>query len=723
MTKASRKHKHKHPARHVKPLPPIKPPKPRTQTSKVLFIAIIGILAAIPFTMGKYTEFNSPGPYDSGAYVYSAAHILDGAEIGVEEKPSAQLGTLLVNILGVWLCGFNETGPKLLQTIFQAAALVLMFIAIRKLFGTLGAAVAVIVASICLSSPLIAKFGNVKEQYMIACMVAGASCFVLYQLGGKWWLALLAGALVSWAPLFKPTGTSVVGAMGLFVIAQPFLKHRTFRQTGRDILLLLAGAAIALGPLYLWIIAWDVKLSLPYSFAWREIVKFLPKAAGPDAKPAADYITTAKQLVSFSEQWPRVLRYYGLLILPIALAIGAIAARIIRIFQRLKIQNPKSQTEKSEFIPKGIENHKPQIEFRNLSPREPKIENRFVLFFAVWWVLDMLFVWISPRSYEQYYLPLNASAAMLGGYLIWVYCEKISRKSGILRTWKTSAFDIGFLAVLIIAAIRIIPGLLPSIEEGQPDNYAQYRMLLSAAVIFLGLGIVGMLLDKLLKGFEILRWYLIGVVGLVCCIVMAWHIFFGIIASPHTGRHYGDRTRGFSQKLNSTTKGPWQDVGEYINQNSLETDKMYVWGWYAGMYVSAQRFSAAAKPVMMPRPAPDTLARIIEGLLAEFEKQRPKFIVASRKRHIPTNRPPYELWPIVMPPTLGVTKPRFLQQNKAETDAYDKDWSKMLRQFDEDEALRYHALKPFREYVMKNYRIVGMFGPHVLFELKNPAPN
>jgi len=33
---------------------------------------IIAILAAIPFCMGKYFEFNSPGAFDSGAYVYSA---------------------------------------------------------------------------------------------------------------------------------------------------------------------------------------------------------------------------------------------------------------------------------------------------------------------------------------------------------------------------------------------------------------------------------------------------------------------------------------------------------------------------------------------------------------------------------------------------------------------------------------------------------------------------
>ncbi|MHC4545274.1 MAG: hypothetical protein ACYTDW_08250, partial [Planctomycetota bacterium] len=159
------------------------------RNKKYIVLAIVAILAAIPFTLGKYFEFNQPDPYDSGGYVYSAKHILDGAVIGVDEIPSAQLGTLLVNMLGVWLLGFNETGPELLQTILQAVALLLMFIAMRKLFGILPAAVGVIVASIYLSAPLIAKFGNVKEQHMIAFMIMAISCFVLYQLGSRFWYA------------------------------------------------------------------------------------------------------------------------------------------------------------------------------------------------------------------------------------------------------------------------------------------------------------------------------------------------------------------------------------------------------------------------------------------------------------------------------------------------------------------------------------------------------
>jgi 4-amino-4-deoxy-L-arabinose transferase-like glycosyltransferase len=579
--------------------------------------------------MGKYFEFKSPGAYDSGANVYSAKHILDGAEIGVEEKHSASLGTLLVNILGVWLCGFNETGPKLVQTILQAAALLLMFVAARKLFGTLPAAVCVIVASVYLSAPLIAKFGNVKEQYMIAFMVMGISCFVLYQLGGKWWLAFLAGAFVSWAPLFKQTGVSAIAAISLFVVLQPLLKSKSLKQTGLCILLLFAGAAAAIGPLYVWIIVGNVRMTLPYSFVAETFGKVLPM--GHDAtlaKPALDYVTGSRKLVPFSEQWPIVLRYYGLLILPIALAVGSIIIRIVKM------------------ISGGF----------NKSKSKKKVGyDRFVLLFAVWWVLDMAFVWISPRSYEQYYLPLNASAAMLGGYLIAVYYEKA----------KTAA--------------------------SRPT------------------------------------WVVIGLLGFLAMIIMSWHIFFGIKKSPYSGRPVGGKYKGYAQKFQEISrrqKYPWQLVGEYIRTNTKQTEKIYVWGWYPGIYVSAQRFSSASKAFSMPRPAPPVLAELVATLIAEFEKEMPKFIVDTRKRHIPTIRPPYELWPIVPQGFAGAKQDQFLPLDENIISAYDKQWAQLLRtKFDEDEALRYEALKPFREFVMKNYRIVQLFGDHVLFGLRNPTAN
>ena len=524
MTKPARMRKL--PKKHVKPQKKDSGILTKLQSNKKLVVfAIVAILAAIPFGLGKYFELSTPGPYDSGAYVYSAKHVLDGAVIGVDEKPSAQLGTLLANMLGVWLFGFNETGPKLIQGIFQAAALVLMFIALYKLFGTLPATVSVIVTSIYLSAPLAAKFGNVKEQFMIAFMVMAISSFIIRQLGGRWWWAVLAGAFVIWAPLFKQTGASAMAAIGLFVLIQPLFKHRSWKQTASDIGLLAAGAVIAIAPACIWLLTSQNGQMLPYAFVWKPIISsFTSSPQEPEPKPVetetdpntaqdkpAEKGLLAKLLPGYvAKSWQalepadrkevarRIFRYYKLLILPIALALAAIAIRIIRLIRRTA---PAEKNGKTSY-------------------------DRFVFLFAVWWLLDMAFVWISPRSYEQYYLPLNASAAMLGGYLIAIYFKLLSN----------------------------------------PVNKNVWRV--------------------------------VGLIGLLVMIVMSWHIFFGIETSPHSNTSYGEKRRGYAQKLKEVAnrkkgaKGSWEILSQYIRNDSTENDKIYVWGWVPGIYVQAQRLSS-----------------------------------------------------------------------------------------------------------------------------------
>jgi hypothetical protein len=610
---------------------------------KFVVLATIAIAAAIPFGLGKHFEFNSPGPYDSGAYVYSAKHIIDGAAIGVDEKPSAQMGTLLVNMLGVWLFGFSETGPKLMQGILQAAALVLMFIAIRKLFGTPAAAVSVIVASIYLSAPLIAKFGNVKEQYMIAFMVIAMSCFILRQLQGRWWWAALAGAFAIWAPLFKQTGASAMAAIGLFVIIQPIFKHRTWKQTGADILLLAAGAILSLVPAFLWLAVEKAPSGYwPYSFVLKSIASSVgssqetaedktdepeteesttqdkPAKKGLLAKLLPGYVHKSWEALEPAERKEvarRVLRYYKLLILPIALAAGAIAVRIIRMVRRT--------------VP---------------AEKEKKINyDRFVFLFAVWWLLDMTFVWISPRSYEQYYLPLNASGAMLGGYLICTYTRLLANPVN-KNVWRV----VGFIGILIMTG-------------------------------------------------------------------MVWHIFFGIEKSPHSNLEYGGKKRGYAQKLKEVAdrrkkgaRGAWESVGRYIRNNSTQNDKIYVWGWVPGIYVQAQRLSPTPKAFegTMHTLSPKVLSKTIEGILSDFEKEPPKFIVDTYKIHFPWDRPALELWPKLRRGFMGMKEAGFLPANKQIIDQYNASYSKILReQIEPDEALRFEAMQPFREFVMNNYEI------------------
>jgi len=591
-----------------------------------LSTVLIVILAGIPFAIGRYFEFGYPDPFDSASNVYSAKHILDGAKIGVDERPSAALGTLLVNILGVSLFGFSEFGPKLIQTIMQTGALVAMFVAMRKLFGKLPAAVGVIVASIYLSSPFIAKFGNVKEQYMIACMATAISFFVLRQLGGGWWYAMLAGAIAAWAPLFKETGLSAIGAMGLFVIVQPIFRHRTWKQTGIDIVLLLAGAAVSMAPLYIWIIGWNVQTSLPYSFVWKAISGFIPSSG---ATEQTGYVSGIRDVMPFSEQWPRVLRFYLALCLPVSLAAGSIIVRIGKI-----IRHSSGTSHESRFD-----------------------YDRFVLLFAVWWLLDMAFVWISPASYEQYYLPLTASGAMTGGYLVAVYRDKLA--GAVFKT----------------------------------------------------------------------NWVITGIVGFVLMVIMSWHIFFGLPRSPYSGVKYQEKRNGYiqrwdeiSQRKNNGWRGSWEVAGRYIRDRTKPTDKIYVWGWVPGIYLSAQRFSStpsAFESEMHTRP-PEQLEQVIDELLSAFHKEMPKYIVDSRKRHLPLDRPQLELWPIVGSSSRG--QPQFLPSDPQTLAEFEKQWAQMLRgRFGDDEARRFEVMGKFRKFVRENYEITQVFGDEVVFKLKTPT--
>jgi 4-amino-4-deoxy-L-arabinose transferase-like glycosyltransferase len=619
-------HSRKHVAREASTVKS-SPGFPSHFISGAILTILVFILAAIPFAYGKYFELNYPDPYDSAAYVYSAQHLFLGAKLGVEETPSAQPGTLLINMLGVKLFGFSEFGPKLIQGILQAAALVLMFYTMRKLYGTLAAAVGVIIASLYLSAPLIAKFGNVKEQHMIAFMVIGVCCYVLGQLGGKWWLNIIAGAALGWAPMFKQTGISAIAAVGLFVIVQPFFKWQSIKQTLVDIGLLAGGFVIGVGPVCLWILSNHYLAYLPYLWAWTMVF-----GSGSAGSKVGSYVSAARDVVPFKQQFPQVMRYYGCLILPVALALISFLIWAVKqiINLKSKISNLKS---------------------RQAAP----VYEKFVLLFGLWWILDMAFVWISPRGYEQYYLPLNASAAMTGGYLIALYQDKVR-------------------------ASNYYPG-----------------------------------------------WIVAGLAGMVVMIAMSWQIVFGITVSPFSGKPYGEHVRGYVQKwpevrqLVNGEKMIWQVVGDYIREHSRPDDGMYVWGWFPGIYIRAERFcpSPAAFESSMHTKAPQTLAEDMNNLLVSFKKKKPVFIVDSRKQEFPNDRPPLPLWPVRITNT---GKIELVQDNDEEIDRFDAQYAQVLAEsFKDGEADRYKAMKPMRDFIRRNYKIInkGQYGQFILFELKD----
>lgn len=583
-------------------------------------LVIVVVLAVIPFVAGKVGEFKTPGPFDSSGYVYSAEAVLQGAEIGVDHRPSAQMGTLLVNMLGVKLFGFNEIGPEIIQMLLQMMALVFMGAALYRLYGLPAAGAGVFIASFYLSAPHIAKFGNVKEQYMIAVMVIGVSCYVLGQLRGRWWWTLLAGLALSWGPLFKETGTSALGAVGFFVLLQGVLKWRPWRATLRDMGLLAGGFLLGVVPIIIWLSATGVGTDF---WPYRSIFRVLLPAGG---ERVGGYVTDARKMIPTSEQAARVMRYYASLSVPIALSFLGLVLAGVRIASR-----------------RG-----------DTTAEDKPLDTRFIWLFGAWWALDMAYVWISPRTYEQYFLPLNASGAMCGAFVFAWFQQR----------WKTA------------------PGKGP--------------------------------------------WIVLGAVGLVVMVVTMMPLIVGLSHSPHSGALYKnyqtgqpERRRGYNQRLQEVKQrrpGEWERIGDMIREQSDPNDTLYVWGWYPGIYVQAQRLSNASKAFEgnMHTVGPEELSQRVQDLLVAFTAKPPRFIVDSRKRHFPWNRPNLELWPKMPDPK----QKRNLFIDPAIAGQFDQAYGAMLtKRVDADEAQRYAAMKPLRDFIMQNYAVTWD-GVHAVFKHK-----
>lgn len=712
---------------------------PRTRRFSVgllISIIIMLILGGIPFGIGKYIEFNSPGPFDSGAFVYSAKHLLGGAKLGVDTDSSARPNTLLANVIGVAIFGFNETGPKIVQMILQLGSLAFMFYALRKVFGSVASVTGTTVAAIYLSAPLIAKFGNVKEQFMIPFMIAAACSFLLYEHAQKRRWLVLSGFFALQPYYFKPTGLSIVIALLTFIITANLLR-KSLKQLITETGLFAAGFAAGLlvpGILYLWqgnptgllrtlpavmlqvgcvfavlilvlaaiiigakrihlitqlqqVSKWiwiaglcliPVMLIISIAIIKAEegfdnddiasYIRNIPMVSAPaklvrfvDSQVArllaasglkGGYVSNSWKAIGLSKLAPQIFRYYKALSVPILLALAStLTAAAIWLSGLIR----KTKTTPAD------------------------IQSKLVWLLAIWWILDMAFVWGSPRSYEQYYLPLCASGAMLAGYIVWKWQKRYT----------------------------LSPNKMPWLAGG-----------LAAAITLSCLSIP---------------------------------IFIGQRYSPDTGadyvKNYGGRRRGFGpslKELSSRQKGAWIAVGDYIRTHSNKEDTIYVWGWVPGIYVQAQRLAPVSRAFYgdMHVTPPRKFAGTIDQLVRQMKGNSPKFIVDTRKIHFPNDRPPLELWPHTYSKNKSSGLP--LPNDPATVAQYDLLYKKLLaEQFDPrqkefsrlpamtcwlqyapwtkampDEAERYEAMKPLREFVMNNYRIVGQYGNHVLFARK-----
>lgn len=705
---------------HHKPAEPaaaLAPAKKRP-VGLLVAVALTLLLGGIPFALGKYIELNTPDPFDGGAYAYSAQRLVTGARLWVDESTSAQPGTLLCNVLGVTLFGFGDTGPNIIQMLLQIGGLAMLFYAVRRLFGNPAAVVSATLAAIMLSAPVVAKFGNVKEQFMLPFAIVAACAFALHETGGKKHWAVIAGAAAIIPYYFKPTGIAVVGAIGLYLAAKLILHRRQWKAVFLTLSLWVAGAILGLAfpaSLFIWqgalfrfwrtfpvILLEGIVFFAAVAFAVVAIIHYIPW------RSAAAALRTV----------PRKFWQRGALLIAAALLVSVAAITVTR--GSLPTKDIPAYVRSLPFIKapaKGIRlivnranvvlkasgildetgyaglsrkarpyaDQAPQVfryyhavgaivypaaatlallliltlrrRLKKQTPDTPL--HAIAALWAVWWLLDMALVWVSAHSYEQYYLPLCASGAALTAYAVWTWSRWLAR----------SANKMPALAVAAAASLILVALVFP--------------------------------------------------------------VFAGFAKSPDTGaeyKHYQtgqpERRRGFAQSLasvNAETLAPWQALGDYVRANSTPDETLYVWGWFPGIYVRAQRFAPVPRAYEgeMHVTPPPALARLVGALVEQMETNPPRFIADSLKRHFPFDRPPFELWPVVPQNMFNNPQPRLLSNDPREVEAFENSYAAMLAQrFGQDEALRFAAMKPFRDFVMTRYRLAKQFGSHMLFERK-----
>ncbi len=690
---------------------------------QLAIIIVAAVLAAIPFCYGKYFEFGTKGPFDGSLNVYSAQSIVNGEKLGVQVWPSARPATLLVNVIGVALFGFSEIGPKLMQMLMQLTALVLMFYTLRKVYGALPAGVALILAAFYLSCPPYAKYGNVKEQFMIACAIIAVCGLMLRHLGGAWWWLLICGAAAVNSFFFKQTGASVIIAIGIYLLAQPIFRNREWRQFGTEILFLLAGAIIGLLPLIIFY-TWQGRL---YSFLIHiPFVGYLILAAknlftaAEQAAPTAsqiiggtggEYIKGSKLVSIFRTQYDFVVSYYRSFVVPIGLSLLAI---LWRLRQLLPWKNGAGTQPEA-----------------TIGAYEKQADS-FVLLLGFWWLLDMAFVWVSPRSYVEYFLPLGGSGAMLAAYAVY-RCRK--RPVGLI------VFLAGWLIIDLFLVWVIPTESFPYFACRAAKTLGPYWGKFGLQCIPLAAAIVVWLLMRKKK----LRPARAVIIAIIC---------FGIFFSWNTAniKLLSKRVRGVNQ-----TDTEWEQIGRYIQQNSASEDGLYVWGWIPGIYVQAQRFSPATKPSYSNMHS-DRVRQVrfeILKLLEKFEANPPLYIVDTQKFHYPYyDHPTFDLWPrwvqgkkrrfhLRYHPGQAVEKTKLLpaEESVKFRDVYLRQVEELTyallthpnrkggaveaeqaRQLAVKERRRHEKMYPLREFVMQNYDLVPTRTRIYIFRRKESSP-
>ena len=381
------------------------PSLPEERTSWPILITVM-VLIILPIVIlsqiGAHNRVDVVDDQMFGTFGWRIAH---GGVVYNDVWDNKPPGIYWTNALGFLIGGDSYGGVIALCVLAVTAQLVAFFVICASLYFRGAAAVATILASFYFTHAFFQGATNRTETFLMAFELVAVAFYVRGYARAAWWKWLLAGMCCGCAVLYKQVGLAAWGSMGLHTIILVLLGDVPWRE-GLKRCLLLAGGMLAVVAIAVGVIVAQGAAEHAY-FAVFSFNRAYFRTA--DSR----FLDTV---------WNRyfLTQYIGTaLLLPVLMAIASL------IHSALWALRPW-------FNPLDIKSR-----INALGPVCP----RFMLLFAIWYVVAFYGAAVSPHRFRHYLLPTLPPMMLLTGYLISMLRTEISlTKRMQRRIWVAACF-------------------------------------------------------------------------------------------------------------------------------------------------------------------------------------------------------------------------------------------------------------------------------------------
>jgi hypothetical protein len=217
---------------------------------RLLFAALLIAVSALPVLL-LMPLFNAPFERDQGLYGVIARGWMRGA------VPYRDLWDNKGPLLFLWyvaafkVLGVGVVAPRLFAALGTAAAVPFIWDSSRILFGQRKAFLAALFFAVAFGNPYLQANAN-AEILMLCPLAAGFWAFVRGSMGGRQFWFGAAGLFTGLAVLTKQTAIGPLGGYGIWLLVMAVRERQLRTRYVQSILLLSAGALVALIPFVIY---------------------------------------------------------------------------------------------------------------------------------------------------------------------------------------------------------------------------------------------------------------------------------------------------------------------------------------------------------------------------------------------------------------------------------------------------------------------------------------